>query len=156
MTPKYASYLHTFFVVSSSTPFIIDCHTPLVSWSMLHWGPDSISPVVLDLPLSQVGHGQTTTLSCARIFQRMLQWHWRNASLLRFSLYFSKDLQHTHVCYLKENSKGSSQIGTTTTTTVAYNNNGNNVQCSTVYNIRKIMYKILKHDMIYNTKYNTI
>ena len=90
MTSKYANYLHTILVVSPIRSFIFDSYKPVVSCFMVHWGPDSIPQQLLHLPLSQVGHGQTTTLPCARILQPTLKRHWRSMSLLWCSISFPR------------------------------------------------------------------
>ena len=66
LTSRYARSLHTILVYDSS--FIINI---FYLWLL---ETDSITSGSLrKLPLSNVGHGQTTMFSCTRIFQPMLQ-----------------------------------------------------------------------------------
>ena len=140
MTPKYASYLHTIFVVSPTRSFIFGllqtCNFP-GSWSIVVPIPSPVVPQLSSTcPFRKWVTGKAPHFPARGFFNECYNGIGETRLYYGFFIYFSKELQHTHVCYLKENSKGSSQIGTTTTT-VTYNNNGNNVQFSTVYNISK-------------------
>ncbi len=72
-----AIYIQFWYMIEvSSTCFFFDSCNRLFSWSMNNWGPDSITRGSLrKLPLSNVGHGQTTMFSCTtalekRVFER--------------------------------------------------------------------------------------